>query len=235
MLGPVKEAWRSQKQFVADASHELKTPITVILANAGILLGHKDSTIREQQKWVEYISAEAGRMKELVENMLFLTRSDTEGNHTVRSSVNLSDVVVSCLLVFESVAFESGLKLNGEVAPELYVNGNEGELKQLVMILLDNACKYTEEKGSVTVILERSQDKVRLSVNNTGDGIRPEDLPHLFERFYRADKSRARNQGGYGLGLAIARQIVVNHKGKITVESNPKNGTTFRVQLQKDA
>ena len=231
MIKPVKEAWRSQKQFVADASHELKTPITVILANAGILLSHKDSTIGEQQKWVDYISAEAGRMKELVENMLFLAKSDMNGAQTIKTDVNLSDVVLSSLLVFESVAFEAGVKLNGEVAPDIHVNGNEAELRQLVMILLDNACKYTEKKGSVTLILEKSQDKIRLSVNNTGEVILPEDLPHLFERFYRTDKSRARSKGGYGLGLAIAKQIVMNHRGKITAESSPKYGTTFRVQL----
>ena len=228
-LKPVRLAWERQRQFVADASHELKTPITV--ANTGILSAHKEDTIGEQQKWVNYISAEAERMKGLVEDLLFLAKSDAAESPILKTSINFSDLVWSCLLPFESVAFEQGVTLNSEIAPDLFFTGNEGQLKQLVIILLDNACKYAGRKGSVTLILERSQDKIRLSVNNTGEVIPSEHLQSVFERFYRVDKARARSEGGYGLGLAIAEQIVSNHKGRITADSSVKLGTTFTVYL----
>lgn len=228
-LGPVRRAWASQKQFVADASHELKTPITVILANTGILLSHKEDTIGKQKKWVEYISAEAGRMKELVEDMLFLAKSDAEDTGILKVELNFSDLVWSCLLPFESVAFEQGVGLKCEVAPDITLIGNEGQLKQLTVILLDNACKYAGSRGTVTLSMAKEQDRIRLCIQNSGPAIPADQLKHLFERFYRADESRARNRGGYGLGLAIAKRIVENHKGKITVESSEKCGTVFTV------
>lgn len=230
-LRPVKRAWEQQRQFVADASHELKTPLTVILANTDILLAHKEESIARQEKWVAYIGDEARRMKGLVDDMLFLAKADAAREPLPALPLSLSDAVWSCLLPFESVAYEQRITLCSDVAPDIQVTGDEGQLKQLVRILLDNACKYAGEKGVVTLTLEREGDKARLMVNNTGAPIPPEHLPRLFERFYRADPSRSRDQGGYGLGLAIAHSITGRHRGRITVDSQEKTGTTFTVWL----
>lgn len=231
-LRPVAKAWEQQRQFVADASHELKTPLTVILANIGILLSHKEDKIGEQVKWVEYTRTEATRMKKLVDNLLFLARSDASAVPLVKGECNLSDAVWNCLLPFESVTFEQGVTLESEVAPDVHIIGNEGQLKQLVIILLDNACKYAGEHGEIHCILHKPQDnKVMLTVTNTGDVIPAESLAHLFERFYRVDKARTRESGGYGLGLSIAQSIVKHHHGKISAQSSAEAGTTFSVIL----
>lgn len=231
-LRPVERAWMQQRQFVADASHELKTPLTVILANAEILCFHRADTIDHQIKWVEYIRAEADRMKKLVEDMLFLAKSDAARVPIQRELVNFSDIVWNSLLPFESVAFEQGVELSNEIQSDIMLFGNEGQLKQLVVILLDNACKYTGENGLVQITLEQFAARVKLVVKNTGSSeISQEDLEHLFERFYRVDKARDRNQGGSGLGLAIAKSIVEGHKGKLTVESGEDLVTTFSVVL----
>lgn len=228
---PVEQAWERQRRFVADASHELKTPLTVILANAGILLAHREDTVERQAKWVEYIREEAGRMKGLVEDMLFLAKSDAAREVLPGQVIDLSELAEGCLLPFESVAFEAGVTLEGGIAPGITVRGDEAQLRRLVLILLDNACKYAGEKGRVELTLARVQDRARLTVRNTGPAIPAEHLEHLFERFYRADASRARDAGGYGLGLAIAKSIVEGHKGKISVASAEGEGTAFTVTL----
>ncbi len=230
-LRPVERAWAQQQQFVADASHELKTPLTVILANMGIVLSHPGDTVQQQEKWIENTQAEAMRMKQLVDDLLFLAKPDASGVPRLTGTFNLSDAVLGSVLPFESVAFEQGVTLNSDVAPGIDFTGSEGQIKQLAAILLDNACKYAGKDGSVTVRLWVEQEKIRLVVNNTGTPIAPEDQQHIFERFYRADKSRVRSRGGYGLGLAIAKQIVDAHGGKIAVESSETLGTTFLVSL----
>ena len=219
VVRPVEKAWSQQKQFVADASHELKTPLTVILANTGILLSHKNDTIAKQQRWVLNTQEEAINMKKLVDDMLFLARNDT-GVQLIYSRVNFSDVVWSSVLPFESVAFEQGLQLDSDIAENLTVIADESRLRELVRILLDNACKYCARKGKIFVRLEREGEKVLLHVRNgVEEALKQEDLEKLFERFYRADKSRNREKGGYGLGLAIARSIVQQNHGKISVQS----------------
>ncbi len=230
-LKPVEAAWEQQRQFVQDASHELKTPLTVILANTGILLRHKEETVHQQLKWVEYTRDEAERMKKLVDGMLFLAKADAARAPAALAPVHFSDILWSSVLPFESVAFERHVMLESAIAPDVLVMGDEGQLKQLAAILLDNACKYAGEGGKVTVALEKSQDKARLTVHNTGAPIPAEQLPRIFERFYRADSSRARDQGGYGLGLAIARSIAEGHKGRISAESAAGQGTAFTVVL----
>ena len=232
-LRPVEQAWEQQRQFVADASHELKTPITVILANTDIIRSHPDASVREQAKWVDYIQDEAIRMKSLVDDLLFLAKSDAARFPTKTTPVQLDQVVIGSLLPFESVAFESKVTLTEEIAPNITIQGDEAQLRRLVIILLDNAVKYAGEQGVVTVRLERVQDRPRLQVHNTGPAIPPEHLPHLFERFYRSDAARDRSQGGYGLGLAIAKSIAESHGGRISVASTPADGTAFTVVFPK--
>ena len=230
-LRPVERAWEQQRQFVADASHELKTPLTVILANIGILLSHRESTIEQQLKWVEYTGTEATRMKQLVADLLFLAKSDARRMPPPQTPVDLSNIAWSSLLPYESVAFEQGVTLNSSIAPNLFILGDSGRLQQLIVILLDNACKYAGEHGVVTLTLEQVQSKARLTVNNTGALIPMDQLEQIFERFYRLDQSRVRKTEGYGLGLSIAKTIVEAHGGKIAATSSVGAGTSFIVTL----
>lgn len=232
-LRPVETAWKQQRQFVADASHELKTPLTVILANTGIVLAHPSDTVSAQSKWLEYTQEEARQMKGLVEDLLFLAKSDAARQEFQTTQVDLSELVQGCLLPFEPVAFEAGVRLDAQVDPGLILTGDEAQLRRLVRILLDNGVKYAGAEGAVSLTLTRQQDKLRLTVRNTGAPIPPEHLPHLFERFYRADAARNRAQGGYGLGLAIAKAIVEHHRGRISVSSAVESGTVFTVLLPK--
>lgn len=232
-LRPVETAWKQQRQFVADASHELKTPLTVILANTGIVLAHPSDTVSAQSKWLEYTQEEARQMKGLVEDLLFLAKSDAARQEFQTAQVDLSELVQGCLLPFEPVAFEAGVRLDAQVDPGLTLTGDEAQLRRLVRILLDNGVKYAGAEGAVSLTLTRQQDKLRLTVRNTGAPIPPEHLPHLFEQFYRADAARNRAQGGYGLGLAIAKAIVEHHRGRISVSSAVESGTVFTVLLPK--
>ena len=230
-LKPVERAWTQQRQFIADASHELKTPLTVILANTGIMAAHPSATVSSQQKWLGYIQEEAQRMKVLVEDMLFLAKHDGTERPKDLQIVNFSDLVTGCVLRFESVAFERQVKLESQLQEGLFVSGEQDSLERLTMILLDNAVKYAGESGEVDATLSRRQERVVLTVRNTGEPIAPEHLPHLFERFYRADGSRSRKEGGYGLGLAIAQTIAESHRGQIEVRSSREEGTVFTVVL----
>ncbi|MBQ7535860.1 MAG: HAMP domain-containing histidine kinase [Stomatobaculum sp.] len=235
-LTPVEKAWDQQNRFVADASHELKTPITVILANLDILRSHKEDTVQSQMRWVRNTREEAERMRELVENLLFLAKNDADSLKVQMSEADLSELAQDRILNFEAVAFEKKVTLDSDIQEGLRITGNEGQLKQLFTILLDNAVKYAGQDGRVRVAMSPCQEKngknaVRIVVNNTGEAIPPEDLAHIFERFYRADKSRARSEGGYGLGLSIAESIVRMHHGRISCESTPQDGTTFTVTL----
>ena len=232
-LRPAEKAWKQQRQFVADASHELKTPLTVILANTGIVLAHPDEPVSAQSKWLEYTQEEARQMKGLVEDLLFLAKSDAARQEFHAAELDLSEVVQGCLLPFEPVAFEAGVQLEARVDPGLTLTGDEAQLRRLIRILLDNGIKYAGGNGTVTLTLTRQQEKLRLSVHNTGAAIPPEHLPHLFERFYRADAARDRAQGGYGLGLAIAKAITEQHRGSITVASRTDTGTVFTVLLPR--
>ena len=232
-LRPAEQAWEQQRQFVADASHELKTPLTVILANIGILLSRPDDTIAQQRKWIENTQTEAERMKKLVDDLLFLAKADAVLAPVPHTKLDFSDLIWSGVLPFEPVAFEQGVALDSDIPAGITVQGDAGQLRQVAAILLDNACKYAGEGGRVFVRLEAAQDKICLSIRNTGETIAPDKLSHIFERFYRADASRAREKGGYGLGLAIAQRIVTAHGGSITAQSDAKNGTIFTVTLPR--
>lgn len=228
-LKPVEAAWNRQKQFVADASHELKTPLTVILANQKILLSHPEKTVAEQSQWIENTQSEGDRMKSLVEDLLFLAKTDDGMSKETLSSVNLSEITQGSILSFASLAFESGITLNDSIQPDIVLTGSEPKLRRLCGVLLDNALKYVNRRGTVDVNLCAENGNALLRVHNTGTPIPAEELPHLFERFYRVD--RARSAGGYGLGLSIAQSIVKAHGGKITVTSTADAGTTFLATL----
>ena len=230
-MRPVAKAWAQQQQFVADASHELKTPLTAILATNNILLSNPDLTIREQEKWIENSQAEANHMKDLIANMLFLAKSEDEQVQLVLSEISLSDIVTDTTLQFEPVAFENGTLIDSSIEEAITIQGDLTQMRQLVHILIDNACKYAGESGYVKVCLRREGGTIKLEVCNSGKPIPAEDLPHIFERFYRSDKARTQqNQScGYGLGLAIAKSIADRHKAQISAASSEEGGTTFTV------
>lgn len=227
-VNPVKDAWNKQKQFVADASHELKTPLTVILANNNIMMSHKDSKVEEEIKWLQSTEEEALHMKNLIDQMLFLAKSDAESSKTELTKVNVSEVIEAASLNFEPIAFEKGIMLDCEIEPDIIMDSNETMLNQLSHILIDNAIKYSVIDGIVKIKLSKLNNKIIFSVNNMGNIISKDEIAHIFDRFYRAEKSRTTK--GYGLGLSIAQNITNSIGGKISVESNEVNGTTFSVE-----
>lgn len=219
-VDPVRQSIQREKQFVADASHELKTPLTVIMANAQ-LLGEQDPPKDEDgRRWLSNILQEAGEMKRLVEEMLALARSEAAAVRPLRESCCLSDVVIESVLSFEAVFYQDHRELCSDVEENIRVRGDEKELGSLLRILLDNGEKYTPAGGRTSVRLERTGvRRVRLTVANTGEEIPADKRKEIFERFYRSDGSRSGGEG-YGLGLAIGKSIVERHRGKIWAESS---------------
>lgn len=230
-LRPVEHAFSEQQRFVQDASHELKTPLTVILANLSILKSHPTATIHEEVLWIQNTETEARRMQELTERLLFLAKADTKKLPPRSEVLSLSTLVESASLPFTALAFERKLSLALDIAPALSVRGDAQTLAQLLAILLDNALKYAAPGTEVTVRLCRQKKHALLSVHNNGELIPADALPRLFDRFFRVDKSRARAAGGYGLGLSIAKTIANAHGGDIRAESTAEHGTVFTVTL----
>ena len=230
---PVERAWRQQRQFFSDASHELKTPLTVILSNAEMLEG-TDLPERES-RWRDNILSEARQMKTLVEEMLTLSRTEDAQRKPTVADVDLSDLSEDCALAFEPVAFEAGKPLSWDVTPALTVSGDGEKLRRLLSILLDNAAKYGAPGEGIVLSLRAERNQAVLSVSNGSGGhpIPPEELPRLFERFYRADASRG-EQSGFGLGLPIAQAIAKEHHGALRAESDEQaTRFTFTLPLKK--
>lgn len=221
---PVERAWKREKQFLADASHELKTPLTVILSSSALL---EETADGEQAAYVENIRAEGQRMKALVEDMLTLWR--TEERVPILAPTSLSEIVTEAALRFEPVAFEAGHPLHYDIENELSVLGEEEKLRRVVNILLDNAVKYAASNTAVRLTLDKVGKQAVLTVENEGVPIPAEKLEHIFDRFYRADESRGEAKG-FGLGLAIAREIVHGHQGSISARSDER-ATVFTVAL----
>lgn len=216
---PVEKAWRQQRQFLSDASHELKTPLTVILSNAELL----EAAPMDQRpaRWRDNILSEAKQMKVLVEQMLTLARADNNPTPSASAmeAVSLSDLATDCALAFEPVAFEAGKPLEYEIAPDLTVTGDRDKLRRLISILLDNAIKYGADGSTIRLKLQKSDRHAQLVVSNPGEPIPQDKLPHLFERFYRADDSRG-EKSGFGLGLSIAATVAQEHKASLRAESD---------------
>ncbi len=227
ILKPVEESWTRQKEFVANASHELKTPLTVILADADIMARSPKETVASQSQWLDSIKSEGLRMKGLIEDMLFLARNDAKMPETVLQECDLSQVALSCVLPVEAIAWEKGIEMTTDVEEDIFIKGDEKQLHRLIMIFLDNAVKYTPEKETISFQLHRQNGHPVLSVRNTGSYIEKADLEHIFDRFYRVDKAR-KFEGGYGLGLAIAKQIADMYGIQIISSSSKETGTEFK-------
>ena len=228
-MRPVTQAWERQKQFVADASHELKTPLTAINTNIDVLLNQPDKTIGSEEKWLRYIKTEVGRLSELTGNLLFMAKMDADIK-VEKKMASISEIVESAVLNLEAVAFEKGVTLNYDIEKDISLEVNASQITRLCLILLDNAIKYSPQNSPVEILLSKNQrEQAVLKITNMGEPIGDEDIQRIFDRFYRVDK--ARSTSGYGLGLAMAKEIVNIHKGKITVESSIENGTQFTVTL----
>lgn len=233
IVKPVDQAWKQQRQFVSDASHELKTPLTVIMSNAEMLQS-PDYDAESKEQFSASILTMSRQMRNLVERLLELARADYEQGNPVFCPLDFSLLVEKALLPFEPVLFEKGLRLSSRLQGGITVSGSEQHLHQVLDILLDNAQKYTASHGDVTVQLEQiNRRHCRLSVASPGNAISNEDLKNIFKRFYRVDQARSRD-GSFGLGLPIAESIVLAHRGRIWAES--KDGVNaFFVELPMKA
>ena len=223
-IDPVARAWEQQKQFVADASHELKTPLTILTTNAELL---QQSASAEENAFVDNILTTAQHMRTLVTQLLDLARSEQERGEVPLQSVDLSALAAEAAMVYEVVLFEKGLQLTDSIAGGITVPGEPTQLRQLLDILLDNAGKYSTPGGTVQLGLDLSgAHRCCLWVANPGEPLSQEDLHRIFQRFYRVDEART-HTGSYGLGLAIAQNIVSAHRGKIWATSQSGSNTFF--------
>lgn len=222
---PVERAWTQQKEFVANASHELKTPLTVIATNTDVVLSSPDDTVKSQGKWLNYIKDETARMSKLVNSLLCIAKYDANKAEIIHSTIDLSNLLESIVLQYEPLVFESGKLLCTDIDKGLKISGDVDKIKQLVNILLDNALKYSTDKGTIMISLKSPKSSlVSMTIANSSEEIPKNKLDKLFDRFYRIDGSRNRKTGGSGLGLNIAKTIVECHSGTIIAANN--NGIT---------
>lgn len=223
---PARDAIQKQQQFLSDAGHELKTPLSAIAVNAAVLAEEVGPN-----RYLDCIREEAQRMGTLLRRMMDVARMEVpQSGKLQKQEVDLSALVYQAVLPFESLAYERDIRYVMDIQDKQVCQGDPELLRQVAAILLDNAFKYVDEGGTVRVRLKPSGKRVALEVANTGPGISPEDLPHVFERFYRCDKARP-DDGSYGLGLCIAQAIVEAHRGQLTVESEQGGWTQFRMVL----
>jgi len=229
---PVQVAWQKQLDFTADASHELRTPITVIQTNLEVIMDSPDESVESQMKWLKNIDAENKRMAKLVEDLLTLSRTDTDQQLLDKEMFMLDEAALEVIAPFEPIASKKNIKLNMSVDNKVAFYGDKKRIHQLLAILLDNALSYTDS-GVITVDVSQNEKEITIIVLDTGCGIEAEDIGKIFDRFYRVTKTRNLKQTGLGLGLPIAKWIVEEHGGEIKVASTPGIGTSFEIQLPK--
>lgn len=228
-IKPLEESIMREKQFITDVSHDLKTPVTAILANSDILSKNKDLYVHEVYKWIEGTKQAALNMKTLTEEMLVLFKTENEKDICF-TKINFSDIAEKNALFMESLAYEKNISYEVDIEKNIFVNANEEYINRIVSSLTENALKYEKPNGSITVSLVRSGKKAVFCITNKNTVIEKDDLEHIFERFYRSDKSR-RSGEGHGLGLAIVKNLVEKINGKISAQSSPAEGTCFTVSL----
>lgn len=226
-IKPIEKSLKQQQRLISDVSHELKTPLTIISTNADIVLSHKDSAVENETKWLNYIKDETKRTSDMISMMLYIAKSDESQKKPILQPVDLSTIAHESALSFESVCFENGKTFTFDIEDDICVKADENQLKQLILILLDNAVKYSNDNGRIELKISKNNDNAILSVFNTGVPIPKDIMPSLFERFYRREESRARMSGGSGLGLSIAKRIIEENEGSISLSSSKEHGTTF--------
>ena len=224
---PAIDSFNKQKEFIEDASHELKTPLAIIMASSDELKNDK-----KNQKYIDNIKYETERMNKLITSLLDLSKLENGVTKVTYKEENISKIVEKVSLTFESIAYEDKVRIVSNIEENITFKCNKDEIERLISIILDNAIKHSYQESIINIELHRIKNNINIEITNTGDNIEPGDEEKIFERFYRADKSRNRNANRYGLGLAIAKNIVINHNGVISATSN-KNKTTFKIIFKK--
>lgn len=234
VLDPVKKGLEKGKSFISNASHELKTPLTIISANLSVIQSEPNSTVKDNEKWFETIEGQIKRTNTLIMDMLELSKLE-DHKIDLSDSVDLSALTISNMLSVEALCFEKCINVSDDIEEGIAIKGNKSSLDRLVLILLDNAIKYTPYAGNVEISLKKVKKNIILSVVNSGDGIKADDLPFVFERFYKGDRARTQetNSKSFGLGLAIAKSITEHHGGKIECFSDVGKDTEFRVTFRQ--
>jgi Signal transduction histidine kinase len=230
-LVPIKNSWQKQQTFVANASHELRTPLTVIQANLELLFRHPQKTIEEESEKINFALNEAKRMIKLVAELLTLARSGSVEPEFTFKYFAFDLMINEVVEQFRWLAQSKNIELRVNTDEKINVMGDQDRLRQLIVILLDNAVKYTPKDGRIDVRCRQQRSRVEILVEDTGIGISEDDLPLIFDRFYRSDKSRTRSEKGTGLGLSIAQWIIVGHSGMIRAESKLGQGTKLYFQV----
>ena len=230
-MRPMEEAWEKQTRFITDASHELKTPLSIISANCGVLYTAKEETVENQLKWVDSIMRAGDRMAGLVSSMLSLVSLEDAQLELHCCAFDLSAEVAAAIGDMEAAALEKNLTLTREIPEYISADSDKEHIRRILSILLDNAVKYTDADGRIDVSLTKEKHRAVISIRNSGEGIPPEHLPRLFDRFYRANPSRSSETGGYGLGLSIAKAIANQLGAGLTVSSIPGEYVEFRLAL----
>ncbi|EKN66689.1 two-component sensor histidine kinase [Neobacillus bataviensis LMG 21833] len=229
-LIPIKLSWEKQQQFVGDASHELRTPLSVMKLNLEHLFRHPDNSIEQESETIHQAIQEINYMSKMTTDLLTLARSDSEQLQIVHESIQLDDILHQVVKDFKVLAIPKNIHLTVEIHP-IKMAGDKERLKQLLVIILDNALKYTQENGSISVISSKKNSRAIIEIIDTGIGISNTDLPYIFDRYYRGDKSRTRHLEGTGLGLSIAKWITQSHSGKIRIQSKEGKGTHVIISL----
>ncbi|MGA3017734.1 MAG: heavy metal sensor histidine kinase [Bryobacteraceae bacterium] len=232
LLSRLDLSFESMRRFVADASHELRTPLSIIRGEADVALSH-ERTAAEYRESLAIILDESRRLSRLVDDLLNLARADTGRLKLQSAEFYLNDLLAECCRSAQSLAAARGIALECRPAEDAPFRGDEELLRRMVMNLLDNAIRYTPSGGKVSAALEAQDSQLRIRIADTGVGISPDDAPHVFERFYRADTARSRQDGGFGLGLAIVRWIAESHRGEVDLATTPNAGSTFTVTLPR--
>lgn len=225
-MKPIAVNMKKQKQFITDAGHELKTPLAIISANAEVL-----EMCEGENEWVTGIKNQTARMDELVKNLVTLAKADEFKSKQSVVRFNLSEAVSDTASGFEASATYANRNFAVNVTPDLYYKGVESEIRQLISILCDNAIKYSDEQGIISLNVYKSGKNIVIDMYNTCEHVDPDTVSRIFDRFYRADESRSRETGGYGIGLSIAKAIVTRHKGKIRAFTNGTTAITFKITL----
>lgn len=233
-ISPIREAFYKQKELIANASHELKTPLTVINTNLSVLENNKTKTIESQNRWINNIIEQTNRMNRLIYQMLDLSKTESLLASETKQSIQLSELIEKLVMEFEVNAFEKKIHVTSNIEENIVFNGNMENMIKLFTILIDNAIKYTQENGAIDLSLIQKKNKIEFTIQNTGKGIEKENLGKVFQRFYKQDESYNQDSNhSFGLGLAIAKAIVDQLNGTITVTSEVNVHTTFVVKLPK--
>jgi len=232
LLSRLDQSFDSMRRFVADASHELRTPISVIRGEADVALSH-DRSPAEYRESLAIILDESRRISRLVDDLLNLARADAGHVKLQLQEFYFNDLLTECCRSVQALAAARHIQLECECPDDVPFRGDEELLRRLVVNLLDNEIRYTPVGGHVAASLNANGSELRIQVSDSGAGIPAEAVPHVFERFYRADKARSRQEGGFGLGLAIVKWIAESHKGEVDLATGPGMGSTFTVKLPR--